>query len=337
MYLSKNRMIDAISEQLVNLSKFVLIKNQLGYTDINKGSEDFFCHLLNMSHRLQLQNMNEINSNYPAIDLGDKNARVCFQVTSENTKRKIESTIDKFKVNRLHDDYDCLVFLIISDKKKPKIKYQEVFGIDVLNVSDVLSKISNIADVNHLEKINDYISQNLQSSVPACNSILSSSITPTTTITNYDGFLLSLNLNLNDESDQDYRSLIINALNKLQNIIFSLSKPEREYIFLIVKNGKPESSRYFLNEAIIIPVAKINMHLNPNVAAQIFQALSPRNIVNYLKEYQPYDDSPYVPSIEVNFSGDCETNLFFSLKKFTNSNDGLLRQLIINNDFSVLC
>ncbi len=95
MYLSKDRMMDSISEQLVNLSKFVLIQNQMGRTDINIGSEDFFCQLINMIYGFRLHNMNQLQSNYPAIDLADENSQVCFQITSENTKRKIKSTIEK--------------------------------------------------------------------------------------------------------------------------------------------------------------------------------------------------------------------------------------------------
>ena len=336
MYLPKDRMIDSISEQLVNLSKFVLTKNQLGHTDINKGSEDFFCHLLNLIHNIKLKNMNEITSNYPAIDLGDKDARVCFQVTSENTKRKIESTISKFKDHGFQKDYDWLVFLIISDKKKPKIDSKEIFGVDVLDVPDILSRISNIPDVNHIERINNYISQNLKSSVLVSNTILPSSIKPTAAITTYEKFLSSFDLDLKDEYDQEYRGKIIDALNKLQNTIFSLSHQEREYIFFIVMIGTIESGRGFSHDTIITPIAKIEMHINQATALKTYQALSPNNIVNYIEDYQPYDDSPYIPSIEVNFSDDCETNLFASLKSFTNNNNALLRQIIIDGDFSVL-
>jgi hypothetical protein len=338
MYLSKDRMMDSISEQLISLSKFVRIQNQIGYTDINTGVEDLFCLLLNMIHGIQLKNMNELKSNYPAIDLADKNARLCFQVTSENTKKKVESTIDKFKEHNLNDDYDWLVFLIISDKNKPKIDRIESFGIDVLDVKDLILQIKNIQDINLIDRINKYLSQNLMSSTPVNNSILPTNINPRYESLNYEGFIASFNLNLNDAYDNEYKQLILDGLNNLQKIMASLSQPEREYIYFVIAKGSPSANGSgFYNETLLIPSSKLDLHLSEHTAFEVYKSLSTSNLVTYIDDYQPFTDSPYIPSIEVNYSGECETNLFVNIKNFTNNNDVLLRSIIINNDFSLLC
>ncbi|WP_421851723.1 SMEK domain-containing protein [Marinomonas sp.] len=338
MYLSKDRIIDSISEQLINLSKFVLIKNQMGFTDINSGAEDFFCNLLNMIYGLQLRNMNDLKSNYPAIDLGDKQSRVCFQVTSENTKNKVERTIKKFVDNQLDRDYDWLVFLIISDKNKPKIEKKENFGVDVVDVKGLISQISGIQDINLIEKINQYLAQNLRTSAPVTNSILPTNITQAHLGLKYESFIGSFNLNPLNESDNEYKNLLINALDALQNIFMGLSQPEREYIYFVISNGRlPERGSGFYNDTLLIPSSKLDLHLSKNTAFEIYKSLSLSNLVNYIADYQPHSDSPYIPSIEVIFYGECETNLFVNIKDFSKNNDSLLREIIISGNFSLLC
>lgn len=338
MYLSKDRMMDSISEQLVNLSKFVLIQNQMGRTDINIGSEDFFCQLINMIHGFRLHNMNQLQSNYPAIDLADENSRVCFQVTSENTKRKIESTIEKFKEHGLDEEYDWLIFLIISDKNKPQISSTEKFGVDVLDVKDLIGQIGNIQDINALDGINRYLSQNLRSSVPVNNSILPTNITSARRALGYEKFIAMFNLNVNDERDNEDKNLLISALNDLQMIMATLSQQEREYIYFVVAYGSSsEQGSGFYTETLLIPSSKLDLHLSQHTAFEIYKSLSINKLVNYVDDYQPYADSPYIPSIEVSFWGECETNLFLSIKNFVNKNDTMLRSIIINNDFSLLC
>ena len=338
MYLSKDRIMDSISEQLINLSKYTLIKNQMGFTDINTGAEDFYCQLINMIHGFQLQNMNELKCNYPAIDLGDKKARVCFQITSENTKRKIESTIGKFKEHKLERNYDWLIFLIISDKNKPKIEKSEIFGVDILDVKDLILQIGNIQDVNSTDRINKYLAQNLRSSAPVTNSILPTNITSTYENLKYERFIKIFNLNENDEHDNEYKVLLVNALNTLQNIFAGLSQQEREYIYFVVSNGTPpEHGSGFYGDTLLIPCSKLDINLSQHTAFEIYKSLTSSNLVNYIDDYQPYSDSPCIPSIEIIYCGECETNLFVNIRNFSKNDDSLLRGIIIEGNFSLLC
>lgn len=337
MYLSKDRMMDSISEQLINLSKFVLVKNQMGRTDINVGSEDFFCQLINITHGFRLHNMNQLQSNYPAIDLADENARVCFQVTSENTKRKIESTIEKFKENELNEKYDWLIFLVISDKNKPQVSNSEEFGVDVLDINDLIGQIGRIQDINILDRISKYLSQNLRSSAPVNNSILPTNINSVSGTFGYEEFISMFDLNSNDEYDNEYKRLLIDALNNLHRIIATLSQQEREYLYFVVAYGSSsEQGSGFYTETLLIPTSKLDAHLSQHTALEMYKSLSINKLVSYIDDYQPDADSPYIPSIELSYWGECETNLFLSIKNFAN-NDTMLRSIIINNDFSLLC
>ena len=68
------------------MSQFVTeIKSEasIGRTDLNKASETILIPLLNEIYGWNLENLNySENNNKPGIDLADKAARVCIQVTA---------------------------------------------------------------------------------------------------------------------------------------------------------------------------------------------------------------------------------------------------------------
>ncbi|WP_028487596.1 SMEK domain-containing protein [Thiothrix lacustris] len=70
--------MNSITKKPMKLSGFYLINNTLVQTDINKNSEDFLCQLLNKIYNLKLIYANRLVSNYPVIDLGDEDSRICF-------------------------------------------------------------------------------------------------------------------------------------------------------------------------------------------------------------------------------------------------------------------
>ncbi len=99
------------------LESSVRNSNSNGLTDINKFSEDFFCKLLNAIFNLKLVNLNILNLNFPSIDLGDKEMRISYQVTSNATSKKIKETIKKFEEKNLSSEFNSLKFIIITTKK----------------------------------------------------------------------------------------------------------------------------------------------------------------------------------------------------------------------------
>ena len=55
------------------------LDNDRGLTDINSDAEDFCCGLLNIVLGAQLQNMNLLQMNFPAIDLADRTSGSVFR------------------------------------------------------------------------------------------------------------------------------------------------------------------------------------------------------------------------------------------------------------------
>ena len=70
------------------------LDNQAGLTDINSEAEDFCCGLLNEMLDGQFHNLNLERMNFPAVDLGDRERRICVQVTSTAGAEKIDHTLD---------------------------------------------------------------------------------------------------------------------------------------------------------------------------------------------------------------------------------------------------
>lgn len=101
-----------------------------------------------------LENLNELQANYPAIDLADGEKRVCIQITSTNKADKVKKTIKKFVENKLYQKYDRLMFYILTEKQKSypaKAITAEVQGTftfdpkkDILDYTDLSAQIGTL-------------------------------------------------------------------------------------------------------------------------------------------------------------------------------------------------
>ncbi|AGN81559.1 SMEK domain-containing protein [Pseudomonas sp. GD03651] len=145
----------------------VEIHNGMALTDINHGAEDFYCGLLNLIYGLKLKNINIINNNAAAIDLGDSQSRVAFQVTSTSALAKTKHTVDKFIEKGLYKNYDRLIILNIVSKSNHRIakigttEYELDTKSDMLDVADLVKEIVNSSDLPKLKTIVDFLDSEL--------------------------------------------------------------------------------------------------------------------------------------------------------------------------------
>lgn len=148
----------------------VSVKNcdLIGLVSINTVSEGFFRDLLNICYKLDLINLNNGICNYPAIDLGDKSGRLCFQVSSDGTKKKIQKTLRKFADPKhgLLQWYDRIRIFVIGKRQK---KYENLItpkGVrfdpttDVIDVEMLIAELPNLATAD-LEAISRLIDQEM--------------------------------------------------------------------------------------------------------------------------------------------------------------------------------
>ena len=104
------------------MSEFVVQvkgENEMGMFDINRVSEDVLIPLLSEIYgHTALKNLNVSEGpNSPAIDLGDKETRTAYQITSTPSSQKIKRTLEKFVAHKRYEEYDRLVIYILTEKQ----------------------------------------------------------------------------------------------------------------------------------------------------------------------------------------------------------------------------
>ena len=107
-----------------------------------------------------MENLNISNQkNFPSIDLADFKNRVGIQISSTSTTQKVTDTLDKFVKHSLHEYFDVVYILFISDKQKtyPEDKINNIaspylqFDVKehILDNSDLVKRMTNLS----LEKL----------------------------------------------------------------------------------------------------------------------------------------------------------------------------------------
>ncbi|MBP2029053.1 hypothetical protein J2Z35_002891 [Acetoanaerobium pronyense] len=155
-----------IADSLAYLSRQVEIYNCVNFYDINIVAEDFYANLLNLIYGYNLINLNVEEKNAPAIDLVDDINRISIQVTSDNTSEKIKESIRKFNEHEHYLNYDRLIVLMLTKKKK----YRTIFDTDgkfsfnatndLIDYTDLM-KFIKAKSTKDLKEIKDYLNLEL--------------------------------------------------------------------------------------------------------------------------------------------------------------------------------
>lgn len=159
----QERIIQALSW----LKTQVEFHNSLSLTDINHGAESFYCGLLNLVYGYTLANINITDLNAAAIDLGDEQNKIAIQVTSTSALSKTKYTVDKFIEKGLYKKFDRLLILNIvkkSNHEAPTIGGPEYLldtKKDILDVEDLIKKISSDPDLQKLKAIAEFLDAEL--------------------------------------------------------------------------------------------------------------------------------------------------------------------------------
>lgn len=148
---NQRREISEIKEYIKKWIYEIDLSNSLYYFDINKVSEGVSLRLLNLVYKLDLKDLNEERANFPGIDLGnDVSSKIAFQITSDNSSKKIKGTLKTFKESGFDKKFTKGVkFLILRTRKKrfSKIEgYDDIFDAskDILYVSDLIREIEKL-------------------------------------------------------------------------------------------------------------------------------------------------------------------------------------------------
>lgn len=142
--------------------------NAVGRFDINSVAEDFLIPVLKQAFECpDLQNMNKIQANFPAVDLGCATTRVSFQVTTDGSSSKVEKTLAKFHEHDLERTFDHLYVLALTEKQTSytaKSLERAIAALtipfdpaaDVIDWDDILTRIRHL-ETDKLEAIDHYL------------------------------------------------------------------------------------------------------------------------------------------------------------------------------------
>jgi hypothetical protein len=119
MIVKQQKSLERISGIFAWFTRKIEADNALGLFDINRISEDILIPLLSAVYGYKnLKNLNEDGENYPGIDLGDRLARVAYQITSETGGQKVSKTLQIFCDNNYYTDFGRLIIYIITKKQR---------------------------------------------------------------------------------------------------------------------------------------------------------------------------------------------------------------------------
>ena len=117
-------------------------------TDINRISEDVLIRLFSEIYgHAELKNLNVEDTNTPAIDLGDKETRTAYQITSTPSSQKVKRTLEKFVAHKLYENYDHLVIYILTEKQS---RYQGRGFDEIIQGKFCFDKKNDIRDYRDL-------------------------------------------------------------------------------------------------------------------------------------------------------------------------------------------
>lgn len=161
MVLKKEPLLKIVVDGLNILRAACEGRAKLGLTDLHVLAESFFCPFLNEAYGLKLK---VLKTGHPAIDLGDSKAGKAFQITSDNSKRKIQDTLDTYSARKLFATYPSLKVLIIGTRRNaytlciPKgVAFDQATDIlDVHAISDYIkqmgsAQLKRLADIIEAE------------------------------------------------------------------------------------------------------------------------------------------------------------------------------------------
>lgn len=158
--LLRQNLINDVRLGLAVLQGYIRPGGPLNLTDINIHAEDFVGEVLNLLYDWKLANTNTVKSNYPCIDLLDKDQKRGVQVTTEQGAEKVNSTYSCCTKKLIGNITELYVFSLIP--KQGSYALKNIGGTIVFNKNniwdfdDVLKKINASPDKKILD-VHSYI------------------------------------------------------------------------------------------------------------------------------------------------------------------------------------
>jgi len=152
MYIQTSVDFNNIKDKLILLSYSLETNSKLNLLDQHLWSENFLSEFLSIVYNASFENLNIGCSNFPGGDLVDHNKKIVVQVSTNISKDKLNSTVDKISKEAIISTYEIwFVALVLKSPRNinNKVKYINIPNLlkDIQNFpSDKINKISILCD-----------------------------------------------------------------------------------------------------------------------------------------------------------------------------------------------
>lgn len=166
--MNRDDHLNNIAKYFGRLTHEIRALNAIGRFDINSVAEDFLIPVLKVAFTCpDLRNQNEIQMNFPAVDLGCRTTRTSFQITTDASSGKAEKTLKKFHEHDLDKRFDRVYILTLTEKQSAYKAGALACAIadltipfnpaeHIIDVTDLVSQIRRL-DTSDLERIDAYL------------------------------------------------------------------------------------------------------------------------------------------------------------------------------------
>lgn len=329
MAIKREEKIKNIIGMFTRFSDRVLFENAVEYLDINKSAEPLFMGVLNRVYGLKLKNMNSIQRNYTAIDLGDEGSGICYQITSSGNNEKYNHTLEKYKEKKLDEKFRELRFLLLGEnkitKKDPDIRTK------VFTLKNLIQDVNEMPD-RDLEEFEQYFSTQMNEG-HASENILRAALLAPNGSDSFDSFLTYLNV------DDEYKEFTIGEIKEFLAMLRKITPQQRQLLYFIVHDGHfPNSNRRKKGDTnnVYIAFDLVYEEFNPKIQS-VIGALEQRGFIEYDDDYY-YQGQEY-PTRAFRtcwFGKESEINFSAAVKDFLNNNADDLYDFFVNTNTSKL-
>ena len=168
MVFKRTEALTMIADALGRIKSSCEHRGLLHLFDNHTVAQHFFCRLLNAAYDLNLVELDNLEENFPAIDLGDTKKRIAYQVTTEKVSEKVTTTLEKFSQHHLDEQFDTLKILVIGNRQRTynavgipdNLKFSTTD--DIIDITGLLKHIGTL-DTARLEAIQQILEEEVTS------------------------------------------------------------------------------------------------------------------------------------------------------------------------------
>jgi hypothetical protein len=332
MPLASGQLFADILMNMSVLRYIIKARSKLGSYDLNKQAENFLKNILNLTYGYALVNLNEGKKNAAAIDLGDEDEGISYQITATSSSKKVHDTIAKFVSGKLYETYGRLVVFVLTEKSKLTASFdtQGKFNFskvtDIVDMDDLFAEIEKLP-LSSLKEVHAFVMAELvpinQSLAPK-GSLLAiaekAANSPPKTAKKFFEFL--------KVEDEDVAKEFA-ALKRFYKKLSNFSSGQREYIALIMERGK-----------IVGNYDPPVLGIDPDEILRLLKSISRETAVSFYRNLEQenlmsYEADEYGAPLILRHLMECEKDFFLSVKKFCKTKENIHRA-IVDGDFTFL-